>query len=240
MSAATPTAVSAVGRKRASHFRRLLSVVLLGALLSLVSVAVFGVASGNWQVRPILSGSMRPGFPIGGVVVTQTVPMDTLQVGMVAVFHPPGQATITYVHRIIWLEHQGNQLLIRTKGDANPVRDPWTLHVHGRYAYVARFTVPLLGYGAVWLHSPTGRRDMLLVAGLAFLVCIATLLAEVVRRRRAVQSSETGKEPIPVHAMAPVSTSSASEGGNRASRRARHRRHSEVRGRERATGIEPA
>ncbi len=157
----------------------LVLLLLLGGL----GVVVVAVGTGGWQIRPILSGSMRPGFPIGGVVVTERVPLSSLQVGDVAVFHPPNDPGITYVHRVISLAHTPSGIVVQTKGDDNLYPDPWKLHPRGRFAYVARFTLPLLGYPAVWVHSPAGRSDLLLVAGL-FLVVLAVSLAVEVRRRR--------------------------------------------------------
>ncbi|MDA8071190.1 MAG: signal peptidase I [Actinomycetota bacterium] len=172
-------------RARRRALKRLVTATVLAALVAAATTGIVGVASGAWQVRPILSGSMRPGFPVGGVVVTQRVPLDSLHVGDVVVFHIPHDPGATYVHRIVWLEHRGNELLVRTKGDANTVPDPWTLNVHGPVAYQARFTLPLIGYAAVWLHSPTGRNDMVAVAGLAFVVGALALALELVRERRA-------------------------------------------------------
>lgn len=179
--------------------RRLAVAVLLTVIVGSAAAGVVAVASGDWQVRPILSGSMRPGFPVGGIVATQRVPVSTLRVGDVVVFHPPHQAGVTYIHRIVWLERKGDRLLVRTKGDANVYRDPWTLRVRGPVAYQARFTLPLLGYAAVWLHSPGGRRDMLIVAGCAFLVCAVSLLAEWKRRFRRT----TRREPAGLSADRP-------------------------------------
>ena len=176
--------VSTKRAQRRSLLVRAVTYAVMIVLAGLVVVVVTAIGTGNWQVRPILSGSMRPGFPIGGVVVTQRVPSDSLQVGDVAVFHPPGAPDVSYVHRIVWMQRRGDSLLVRTKGDANPTNDPWTLRLHGRVAYVARFTVPLLGYAAVWLHSPDGRRDMVGVALCAFAVCGASLLVEALRRAR--------------------------------------------------------
>ena len=157
-------------------------VVLVTVIVGAVVLAA-GLATGDLQLRPVLSGSMRPALPLGGVVVTQRVPLSSLRVGDIAVFHPPGYPTIDYVHRIIWLKHTAHGDVIRTKGDANLYRDPWTLRVRGNVAYVARFAVPLLGYPAVWIHSPAGRRALLYGAGALFLV--AGLSAALNDRRRA-------------------------------------------------------
>lgn len=167
------------------------AVVALLGLLVLVGLAFVAVAvlSGGWQIRPILSGSMRPGFPIGGVVVTQRIPLLQLRLRDVAVFHPPGEPTIDYVHRVIFLRRTPHGLVVHTQGDDNLYPDPWTLHLGGQYAYVARFTLPLVGYAAVWAHSPEGRRTILLAAGLLALVLVVAALRE--HRRGVVGPSVT-------------------------------------------------
>lgn len=174
--------------QRARWLRRAVRTVVLLAVLALCAIGVVAVGTGNWQIRPILSGSMRPHFPIGGVLVTERVPTSSLRVGDVAVFHPPDDPAITYMHRIVWLEHKGGSLLIRTKGDANPTVDPWTLRVKSPVSYEARYVLPYVGYAAVWVHSPGGRRDLVILAAGSFAVCIAALVFAGrgrLRRRRA-------------------------------------------------------
>ncbi len=185
------------GRLRpASRGRRRLGVtgvlrlLLLGCVLAVFVLVAVSVSSGEWQIRPVLSGSMRPGLPIGGVVVTQRVPLQSLQVRDVAVFHPPGEPRIDYIHRIISLRREGSALVIRTQGDANTSPDPWTLRVQGRWAYVARFTLPVLGYPAVWLHSPTGHRGLLLASGTLMAIVVGSLLVESRRRRRGASTPD--------------------------------------------------
>jgi hypothetical protein len=100
----------------------------------------------------------------------------------VAVFHPPSDPGVDYVHRVISLTRAGGAVVVRTQGDANLYPDPWTLRLTGRWAYVARFSVPLLGYPAVWIHSPRGRADMLLLAGILAAVLAGSLAVDVRRR----------------------------------------------------------
>jgi hypothetical protein len=71
------------------------------------------------------------------------------------------------------------QLLIKTQGDANPVRDPWTLTIRGNSVYKVRWSLPLLGYVAVAYQNHRG--IALLVAG--FLL-ILVALSIVIRQRR--------------------------------------------------------
>lgn len=188
-----------------SLLERAIGFLFLAVIVAGIAVAVFGVAVGGWQVQPILSGSMRPGFPVGGVVVAERMPMADLQVRDVAIFHPPSDPGIDYVHRVISLRREGTTVIVQTQGDANLYPDPWTLRLRGRYVYVARFTLPLLGYPAVWVHSPTGRRTMLTLALVLAGALVALLLRDRrLRRRAGVQARgapttrpETSEDDVP-------------------------------------------
>jgi signal peptidase I len=93
---------------------------------------------------------MRPGFAVGGVVISERVPVSQLMVRDVIVFRRPDKPSEQMVHRIIKLAKGGSgQFLINTQGDANTVRDPWTLTILGKHAYRVRWSLPLIGYAAV-------------------------------------------------------------------------------------------
>jgi signal peptidase I len=157
-------------------------VILLVIAVGIV-VAVIAVAGGGWEVQPILSGSMRPGFPVGGVVIAERLPLSELQVRDVIIFHPPFDPSQYYVHRVIALRRVGSTADIRTQGDANLYPDPWTLRLRGRDVYVAQFTLPLLGYAAVWVRSPTGHRIMLVLAVILVGALVVPPLRGRMRRR---------------------------------------------------------
>jgi hypothetical protein len=59
--------------------------------------------------------------------------------------------------------------IVRTKGDANGMPDPWRVTLRGTTAYRASFSVPIVGYVAVWVHGPAGRQTFLVV-GLLLIV----------------------------------------------------------------------
>lgn len=158
-------------------------IILLAILVGFIVICV-AVLSGNWQIRPILSGSMRPGFSIGGVAITQTIPTSQLKVGDVAVFHPPFLKNVTYIHRIISITKSNRQYIIRTKGDDNPIADPWVLRITTKNAYVTRFTLPFIGYLAVWVHSYRGRKVLLTIAGVLAIIFITSILLEYEKKRR--------------------------------------------------------
>lgn len=73
---------------------------------------------------------MQPHLPVGTLVVTERVPASQIRDGDVVVFARPGHAGETVVHRVTRITPTGDGALqAHTRGDANPVEDPWTLRV---------------------------------------------------------------------------------------------------------------
>jgi signal peptidase I len=144
-------------------------------LIALVSFVAVAVLSGNYQIRPVLSGSMRPGLSVGGVAVSGRVPLKQIKVRDVIVFSRPGNVSELVVHRIISLSTSPSGLIARTQGDANNVPDPWILSLHGRDAYRVMFSLPALGYPAVWLHSSGGHQTILVLAGVLIVIAAVTV-----------------------------------------------------------------
>ncbi len=107
--------------------------------------------------------------------MTERVPISSLQVRDVIVFHRPDNPAELVVHRIISLKHVGDALVIKTQGDNNPVPDPWTVTLRGSTAYRAQFSLPLIGYAAIWWHQPQTRTIALWLAGLCALAALVVL-----------------------------------------------------------------
>ena len=130
--------------------RKIFATVLVLAVLAAVGVVSIALVQGTWQVNPVVSGSMRPGFAVGGVVISERIPVDQLVLRDVMVFASPDDPAKLIVHRIVAMsKSKSGQLEIMTQGDANIVRDPWKLTIKGNYAYVVRWSLPLLGYVAI-------------------------------------------------------------------------------------------
>jgi signal peptidase I len=148
-----------------------LAVVVVG----LAGYATFAVLSGGWTVTPILSGSMTPGLPVGGVAVAERKPVLGLAARDVIIFQNPNRPTVQMVHRIISIDYdKSGQPLVRTQGDANTAADPWTVTLRGKYVYVVQFTLPLLGYPAV---STNHGLDLMVGGALVLIVVVGTVLA---------------------------------------------------------------
>ena len=171
--------------------KKAVALVFVLAIVGGASIGVRALVQGTWAVNPVLSGSMRPGFTVGGVVISQRVPVSQLAVRDVIVFHNPNKPSEEMVHRIVQMtkDAQG-QLLIKTQGDANPVRDPWTLTVHGNSVYKVRWSLPLLGYVAVAYQNHRG--IALMVAGFLLLL---VALSIVIRQRRSAKAPPAEGNP---------------------------------------------
>src|SRR5664279_3761103 len=99
---------------RRSPLRRTFTGVLLAIAFGALALGGYDVASGQWHATPVLSGSMRPGLQPGDVVITRRVPVSSLQVRDVIVFHPPNEGGRQTVHRIVKLTKQGGKTAITT------------------------------------------------------------------------------------------------------------------------------
>jgi signal peptidase I len=176
----TPTDEPAAAVTPKSSKREILDRGLTSLIVGLSVIAVglgILVFFANLHFQTVTSGSMRPTVSPGDVAITQSVPVDSLQVGDIIVFYPPG-TTQAVMHRIVSLENG----VIKTRGDANSVEDSWQIKLSGTTAYRMVAVAPFLG----WL--PELQRPALIGAGL--LVGLAVLLElrkEVEARRKKSQ-----------------------------------------------------
>jgi signal peptidase len=142
--------------------------VLLG--LGLVVPAVLG-----YQRYVIVSGSMTGTYDRGSLVFDEVVPVAELRTGDVITYRPPagsGPAGLV-THRIAEIRRDASGPVFRTRGDANPVADPWTFRLSApRQARVVA-GVPYVGYA---LAALSDRRVRMLVVGVpAMLIALSAL-----------------------------------------------------------------
>lgn len=147
--------------------------VAAGAALGLLLV---GTALLGWQRYVIVSGSMTGTYDRGSLVLDQVVPTSSLRVGDVITYRPPAAAgpRELVTHRIVAIAHgPGGQRVFRTRGDANPVADPWTFTLPRPQQARVRAGVPYAGFAVAALSS---RRVRLIVVGLpAVLIALGSL-----------------------------------------------------------------
>ena len=97
--------------------------LILGLVIVTLSFVLVTSRKG-WQFAAVLSGSMEPGFHVGGLVVIRPVDVSTLKVGEVISFISPTVSTdVAVCHRIIAIQYVKGQEYFQTKGDANKSAD---------------------------------------------------------------------------------------------------------------------
>jgi signal peptidase len=168
--------------KKKKYKREIIETAILIIIAVVGSYAVFiglEVGLGTYPespLRAVSSGSMRPTYNVGDLLVIQDISSDKLQVGDVIVFEV---STRSYdiVHRIIEIQYrsQDGKLYFRTKGDNNLASDYWRgsecwngmipqENVIGKVI----LSVPLIGHVSLAISSEYG----ILVIGAVILLII--------------------------------------------------------------------
>jgi signal peptidase I len=97
----------------------------------------------------IHTGSMIPLYQLGDIVIDK--PAQHLHKGEVITFRHSATSNVIVTHRIYSIRHGQ----IRTKGDANPTPDAWSI-TSAQVRGIVVTSVPLVGYGIVFLKQPAG------------------------------------------------------------------------------------
>ena len=126
----------------------------LGCALAIFVLLALVPHTGLYRPETVLSGSMKPYFGAGDLVIVTPESMRDVRVGQVISFHIPTGDHHVQTHRIIAVLRRGAHPLIRTKGDANSAPDPWTARLDGSTTWRVRAVVPKLGWLIVWLRDP--------------------------------------------------------------------------------------
>ena len=132
-----------------------------------VVYAVF-IAAGYRPVA-VYSGSMRPTIPVGGLALDRVVPAKDVRVGDVITFSDPYVRGRMVTHRVAQIIPTPHGLAYRTKGDANPARDPWTIKLNAQVGRVA-FSIPVAGYVLVYAHTREVRSALIALAAILVLI----------------------------------------------------------------------
>ncbi len=151
-----------------------LSTSFLVLVAMLVAFLMGGARLFGVEVYAVLSGSMEPEYPTGSLIYVKDVPLEELGVNDVITFRMGGNTTAT--HRIVEIvpdESNPERVRFRTKGDANDIVDA-TLVEYESVIGTPIFSVPYLGYLAVFIQTPPGLYITIAVS--IVLILLVTLL----------------------------------------------------------------
>ncbi len=172
----TPSALRVLGR--ATVVAATLLFVVVGLVMPLLQVGF----------SPVLTGSMRPAYAPGDLLITAPADVTTLRPGQIAVFTPPGES-VPFAHRITAINGTAAQPVLTTKGDANPAVDNWRATLNQARVTVVVATVPAVGNAILWIQNPLPRAALtgflgLMVTGAA----VRLILRSAPRSRSAAHS----------------------------------------------------
>lgn len=142
------------------------------------------------QLQPyvVLTGSMTPAFPVGGLIYVRGVSPAQVRVGDPITFRLSGTMVVT--HRVV-AKDEANRIF-RTKGDANRAADDFSVpyaNLIGR----AVVCIPLLGYCAAYAGTLSGR--IVIATAALCLALLAFLPGTLTRRLAAAQRRKKARLP---------------------------------------------
>jgi signal peptidase len=154
----------------------------------------------------VMSGSMKPAFPVGSLIFVQKTAPENIKVGDPITYTINDEGDYS-THRVIAIESYetsvrtlnddaGKPLLdengevqyeeyaldetcyyFQTKGDANELPDGTPVY-YKNVVGVPRMTIPYLGYLAHWLQTPKGR---IMGISIALVIVILTFLPDLLK-----------------------------------------------------------
>jgi signal peptidase len=131
-----------------------LATLMLGAV-ALFLVCAIGPHTGKYRTVTMLTGSMRPHYPVGAVLIDRPQPISSLRVGQVLTYGIPIDDHRVFSHRVIDIRRDASgAYLVRTKGDANNGPDPWIARITDKQVWTARAVVPHVGSVILTLRNP--------------------------------------------------------------------------------------
>ncbi len=167
---------------------RVLAWMVILAAVVVLGVAVFVPRITGSTPYTVLTGSMRPTYPPGTLVVTRPTPAQDIQIGDAITFQLKSGESTVVTHRVIGItkDPEGEPKFI-TQGDANPAPDAdavRAVQVRGTVWY----SVPKLGHLNVWLTGD--QRQLAVYAVAALLIGYAgTMFLQAALGRRRLEPS---------------------------------------------------
>jgi signal peptidase len=107
---------------------------------------------------------MGPAAPVGSAVIGRRIDAEDVRVGDVILLHRDagGRRGLPVLHRVVWLEHRDGQVVVQTKGDANPTPDSTRSVLRGQ-TVTPVYVVPYVGYLIGYAQRPLGWTLLVLI-----------------------------------------------------------------------------
>lgn len=122
--------------------------ILVAMILLLVVVLI--TTRFGWQTDSVMSGSMEPALPVGGIIITKPVKLEVIEVGDIIAFQGTGGKT---AHRVVDIISKDGQIWFQTQGDKNNEPDPLLVSSADGKIRKMVWSLPYLGFVSSFLHS---------------------------------------------------------------------------------------
>lgn len=179
-------------------------VLALSALVCFVgigSVLLLGAAErAGYMSLSMLTSSMHPVINPGDLVIDKKVNPASIHVGDVITFNDPLESSRIVSHRVVQVLETNGKPSFKTKGDANPVADPWTVTYTTPQALRVAHVLRHAGTYLIDIRSQSARRAM---AAAVFLLTLS-LLYPALSAGRSEERAETSSDHDGAAAPEPV------------------------------------
>jgi signal peptidase I len=109
-------------------FKVVKDVVLAVSAIGFVIAAILAFYF-QTSFQTVTSRSMEPSIKAGDMVVTRQVPAKDIEMRDVVILPLPDADGLYFSHRIVGIKKQSGDVIVATKGDANPKPDSWQLKI---------------------------------------------------------------------------------------------------------------
>jgi len=154
--------------------------ILITLLLAIVFVAaglLLVPQLAGYKPYGVLSGSMEPAFPVGGVVYVKETAAEDIKVGEAITFNFGDDSKTVVTHRVVAVNEP--EQLFTTKGDANQANDADPVPFN-KLLGKAVFGIPYLGYVSLYMRT---REGILTGTALLMLIIVLSLVGDIFKKK---------------------------------------------------------
>lgn len=176
------------GLRRALGWVRHVLYLAAWMLIALMCAVSWAPHLTRFKTDVIIGPSMTPTIPLWSVIVVEPVDPSAIRAGDVITFQRPDEPSMKVTHRVARVVTTDHGPAFITKGDHNPVRDPWRVdYVDSGYRVVAH--VPWVGWV---LTQAQGRLARVFLVAVPVLVLLMQFLLWLWRPQANEQQREWG------------------------------------------------
>ena len=149
-----------------------ISILILTGIILIIGILLIPRLFG-YEMYAVMSGSMEPGYPVGSIVMVDSVEPEEIEIGDAIAFYLNDNTVAT--HRVITVDKL--QRTFSTKGDANEIADLSPISFN-QLIGKATSHIPMLGYITLGLKTTKG---ILVSVAVLLVLVLLYLVPEIVK-----------------------------------------------------------